>query len=578
MYLGSKAVGATGGVDGFDATLKYDDVKNFLGSDLGSYPVDSKNLTDFAFTPNGIFDPGTTSNVDFKISYETTDGDIAYYFYMEFPAGVTFNSATDIGPLQLYDWDDDWAEWYYMGGAPMEIEEIYDFSVNVTVDESLTDPSDVYYYFQTDDGWWTQGWQEVKPFYEFDIYLYPSSKTATDPILFGEENIPVTFKTNTATMKITEDYDLTVLNPPLVLDYTWVDNIPEPLNEFTLPVFEYSTDEGMTWTLIETYPFTGQLDIEDEMITETTRFRWRQPYASGTWDVVPVQIITGDYNVLAYIKREAMPVTIGLAKEMLETPVPVDPCEGFTAANIEAYEFTVDTTTVEAGSTFEFDWNFLLGGSKAPATDTVSVSDPMFYVHGTNTMEFNLDYDVTSKLTEFKMTFPTGVVPAATASQAAIELNGNTLTPVVNAQVITWTSAAGVISGSIDINFDVVYSVVATVNTAFDVTWSLTDGAGTVTGKVSVAPANPFPEGTVFTFSFKDGAVYREAAQTTELGTVEAIVPATLVTGVYDIYVKAEYETVDEDGDPATCGPTAQFMVYDNMFVISAATPEVYEI
>ncbi|HPQ35826.1 MAG TPA: hypothetical protein PK563_15135, partial [Tenuifilaceae bacterium] len=422
--------------------------------------------------------------------------------------------------------------------------------------------------------------KEDDSFADFDLFLYAT--TNASPISFGTMEIDVINDIgwkdgyNAQPMAITDYIDMSGLASPLTLTLEVSDTI-SPLNNYTTVYFEYTKDNGVNWMPIDTLPFAEEYVIPTAWVSAQTQFRFRQPIEHGIFTVDLFKIWSGVSNLVTFSYEDdgSIPQGIDLA---LAADVGIDYCEDFDNADITAYEFTPDTTTVAAGDKFGFDWGFNIAKSKAPASDTVSVSDPDFYVHGLNTMEFTIDYDITSKLTEFKMTFPTGVTPAATADQSNITWEGNTMTPVTAAQVVTWTSAAGVIEGNLSIDFDVAYTVLPAVIAPFEITWSLTDADGTVTGKVEVTPATQFPEGTVFTFLVWDGAEYLEIAEVDTLGLAEATIPASLVTGAYDIEVEAEYFYEDETKALVSCGVEGPIVVYEDLFVVQPQTPEVYEI
>ncbi|HPQ35844.1 MAG TPA: choice-of-anchor J domain-containing protein, partial [Tenuifilaceae bacterium] len=335
----------------------------------------------------------------------------------------------------------------------------------------------------------------------FDVYLYLTDKVATDPIMFKTEEIIVDWKENydAQPMMITDFIDLTGLNTPTYLTYDWIEiTTPDPLNDYTTPVMEFSLDSGTTWTEFDTYPFTTEIELTGDILTSKTQFRWRQPISMGEWDVQNVKIKSGEDNLVNYIYyKTGIPQTIAMVLPEVETPPVVDPCEDFNKASLLGYEFIPSDTTVNVGEDVEFEWNFLRNSSKA-IVDSSLVADKV-YVHGANDMGFTLKFESDKKITQFTMTFPTGVTPTAAD---VINVDGNTLNPVITAatRLITWTSAAGVVIGTQDIDFNVEFTVATTVNDTIDVAWTLTDADGAVNGTCEIYPAIEFPEGTEFYF------------------------------------------------------------------------------
>jgi|GEM_PF-7105175 len=335
----------------------------------------------------------------------------------------------------------------------------------------------------------------------FDVYLYLTDKVATDPIMFKTEEIIVDWKENydAQPMMITDFIDLTGLNTPTYLTYDWIEiTTPDPLNDYTTPVMEFSLDSGTTWTEFDTYPFTTEIELTGDILTSKTQFRWRQPISMGEWDVQNVKIKSGEDNLVNYIYyKTGIPQTIAMVLPEVETPPVVDPCEDFNNATLMGYEFIPSDTTVNVGEDVEFEWNFLRNSSKA-IVDSSLVADKV-YVHGANDMGFTLKFESDKKITQFTMTFPTGVTPTAAD---VINVDGNTLNPVITAatRLITWTSAAGVVIGTQEIDFNVEFTVATTVNDTIDVAWTLTDADGAVNGTCEIYPAIEFPEGTEFYF------------------------------------------------------------------------------
>lgn len=418
------------------------------------------------------------------------------------------------------------------------------------------------------------------PAMEFDVWILLTDKTATAPIIFKTEQISVGWKDgyNAQPQMITEAINLTGLPTPLFLSYDYtVTTVPNPLNDLTRPVLEYTTDEGMNWTKIDQHDFNTMLPILDAWKSSQTRFRWVQPIQLGVWNVSNVKILSGADNLVVYqygmtgIPQE---IEMALAAEIIVPPV--NPCLGFTSATIDAYSFDTDETTVNTGEEFDIEWTFNGPAAKAKTITDQELTAYDKYVLGTNDMEFNLAFESTKKITQFVMTFPTGVVPTAAD---VINVDGNTLTPTISgtARTVTYASAAGAVVGIMDIDFNVTFTVPTTASDTIVVAFTITDADGTKNGVCKIAPSLAFPEGTVFKFWIWNGA-WVQIGEGVDVGEFKATVPVGTPTAAYDVYVNATFDTVDEDEDPVTCGPSARVMVYENLFVISDQTPEVYQI
>jgi len=195
---------------------------------------------------------------------------------------------------------------------------------------------------------------------------------------------------------------------------------------------------------------------------------------------------------------------------------------------------------------------------------------------GENEMPFGIDFTSDKKITQFVLTFPTGVVPS---TATAINVDGNTFTPTVSGtnRTVTYASAAGAIVEG-PLYFDVTFTVASTVTGDISVAYTITDADGTVNGTCAIEPALAFPEGTIFTFWVHDGAEYIEIAEVNKVGPANATIPVSLITGAYDIYVTAEYFYEDETKALVSCGEIGPFTVYEELFVINQENPEVYQI
>ena len=94
--------------------------------------------------------PGTTVDLQFHLDWETTDVEWIDGFSLDFPMGVTVNSASDIpsSPITLYNGETGdgvlvtWGD--IVGGSGLgSIRDDYDFTVNVTIDPGFTGDMDI---------------------------------------------------------------------------------------------------------------------------------------------------------------------------------------------------------------------------------------------------------------------------------------------------------------------------------------------------------------------------------------------------------------------------------------------------
>lgn len=588
-YLGSKAV-AGNGETSLALTLDYEEVKAIYdetgdgtyGDELpfGPYMGADKAWDIFTVECISSYIAGETQWLDFEMYAETPDWEYVLELELNFPDGVTPISATEIpsdgwGPMP-YTIDGQLVNW--QGTVSPSGGQSYFFSVEVDIPADFTAPLSVGWYSLGDYGteiYDASGEVWISPSEFFDIYLYATDKTAEEPIQFMTEEFTFGFEDyDEQPVMITEMLDLTELPAPTYLVFDWV---ASGMSDESVPVLEYTTNEGQNWIEIPNAYDDEIVELTGDMLSATTRFRWFQEIELGTWDVQNPKIQTGETNLLPiYYTSNGMPATIALARQNVDAPVVVvDPCEEFNEANLDAYEFTTAVENVYTGTEFDFSWDFLYTEAKSVSNQVVTAYDQ--YIHGDNEMIFNLEFDSDYAVTEFEMTFPTGVTPTAASD---IYIGGNTLTAVVAGQAVTWTSDAGVIL-SADIDFSVDFTVAETVTGAIDVPFTLTDVDGDVAGTCVIDPVSQYPEGTVFDFYFMDGfdKIYI-AEDITELGTVTAYFPTGYETGLYNIFVDAEYEYWDESlatPDWTSCGVDDD-LVYEGLFVIAEETPEVYEI
>lgn len=335
----------------------------------------------------------------------------------------------------------------------------------------------------------------------FDVWMFLTTKDANDPIMFKTEEIVVGWKDgyDEQPMMITEPIDFTGLNSPLFLSYDWiVTTAPDPMNDLTRPILEYTTGEGGVWTKIDQHDFNTMLPIQTAWISNQTRFRWTQTIELGEWDVQNVKILSGLDNLVTYeYGMTGIPQEIELALAAEDVPPVVDPCEDFKSASFAAYNFTPAETTVNVGEELEITWEFLGVAKSKTIVDQELTANGQFVI-GANEMEFTLDFSTDKKVTQFVMTFPTGVTPSAAT---VINVDGNTLTPTISttARTVTYASAAGVVSSG-PVDFNVTFAVPTSVTDTIDVAFTITDADGTKNGICKIAPALAFPEGTEFYF------------------------------------------------------------------------------